>query len=104
MATAEQPTTAPTPSDERPVTRSELREELAYALRNYVTRTELRQELSYALQHYSTKADAAETKADLIQRMGELEARLMRWMVAMMFGGMAAAAAIASFVALVLGN
>ncbi|MCY4579501.1 MAG: hypothetical protein OXD31_10705, partial [Chloroflexi bacterium] len=61
MATAEQPTTAPPPRDERPITRTELREELAHALRNHVTRTELRQELSYALQHYSTKADVAET-------------------------------------------
>ncbi len=104
MATAEQTKTAPTPRDERPITRTELREELAYALRNHVTGTELRQELSYALQHYSTKADVAETKAHFIQRMGEMEARLIRWMVAMMFGGMAAAAAIASFVALVLGN
>ena len=71
--------TAPTARDERPITRSELREEL---------------------RHYATKADLAQLEV----RMVNMEARLIRWMVAMMFGGMAAAAAIASFVALVLGN
>ena len=79
MATAEQPTTAPTPRDERPITRTELREEL---------------------RHYATKADLAQLEV----RMANMEARLIRWMVGMMFGGMAAAAAIASLVATVLNN
>ena len=79
MATAEQPTTAPTPRDERPITRTELREEL---------------------RHYATKADLAQLEV----RMANMEARLIRWMVGMMFGGMAASAAIASLVATVLNN
>ena len=76
MATVERPATATTSRDERPVTRAELREEVRHELR-----------------HYATKADLA-----------QMEARLTRWMVGMMFGGMAAAAAIASFVAVLLGN
>ena len=60
MATAEHPAASPTPRDERPITRTELREELAYALRDYVTKTDLREELAYALQHYATKTDLAQ--------------------------------------------
>ena len=99
MATAERPT-APPPQDERPITRVELREELANALSHYVTRAELREELVYALQHYATKSDVAELEV----RMIAMEARLIRWIVGMMVGGMAAAAAIASIVAAVIGN
>ena len=98
MATAEQPTTAPTPRDERPITRTELREELAFALRDYVTKSELREELDRALQHYATKSDLAELEI----RMAAMEARLIRWIVGMMFGGILAASAIASVVALLL--
>ena len=41
---------------------------------------------------YDQAKDIFATKADL----AELETRLVKWMVGMMFGGMAAAAAIAS--------
>ena len=41
---------------------------------------------------YSQARDIFATKADL----AELETRLVKWMVGMMFGGMVAAAAIAS--------
>ena len=81
MATAEQPTTAPTPRDERPITRTELREEL---------------------RHYATKADLAVLETRMIERMAAMESRLIRWMIGMMFGSILAAAAIASVVALLL--
>ena len=100
MATAEHPAPAPTPRDELPITRAELREELAYALRDYVTKTDLREELAYALQHYATKTDLAQLEI----RMVAMEGRLIRWMVGMMFGGMIAATAIASFIATVFSN
>lgn len=83
MATVEQPTTAPTPRDERPITRTELREEL---------------------RHYATKADLAELETRMVERMAGMESRLIRWMIGMMFSGMLAAAAIASVVAIVLNN
>ena len=50
-----------------------------------VTRSELREELQNTLQHYATKADLA-----------ELETRLVKWMVGLALGGMVAAAAVAS--------
>ena len=96
MATAEHPAASPTPRDERPITRTELREELVYALRDHVTKAELREELRY----YATKADLAELET----RMAAMESRLVRWMIGMMFGSILAAAAIASVVALLLGS
>ena len=100
MATAEHPASAPTPRDERPITRAELREELAYALRDYVTKADLREELHY----YATKADLAELETRMVERMAAMESRLVRWMIGMMFGSILAAAAIASVVALLLGS
>ena len=100
MATAEHPAASPTPRDERPITRTELREELAYALRDYVTKTDLREELRY----YATKADLAELETRMVERMAAMESRLVRWMIGMMFGSILAAAAIASVVALLLGS
>ena len=104
MATAEHPAPAPTPRDERPITRTELREELAYALRDYVTKTELHEQLSSALQYYATKADLAELETRMVERMAAMESRLVRWMIGMMFGSILAAAAIASVVALLLSS
>ena len=100
MATAEHPASAPTPRDERPITRAELREELAYALRDNVTKADLREELRY----YATKADLAELETRMVERMAAMESRLVRWMIGMMFGSILAAAAIASVVALLLGS
>ncbi len=57
-----------------------------------ITRRELREELHTTLQHYATKADLAQLET----RMMAMEARLVKWMVGMMLGGMVAAAAIAS--------
>ena len=51
-----------------------------------ITRSELREEL----QHYATKADIAEVRAD----MAQMETRLVKWMVGMMFGAAALAASI----------
>ena len=100
MATAEHPAPAPTPRDELPITRAELREELAYALRDYVTKADLREELRY----YATKGDLAELETRMVERMAAMESRLVRWMIGMMFGSILAAAAIASVVALLLGS
>ena len=100
MATAEHPAASPTPRDEHPITRTELREELAYALRDHVTKAELREELRY----YATKADLAELETRMVERMAAMESRLVRWMIGMMFGSILAAAAIASVVALLLGS
>ena len=115
MATAEQPTAAPTAQVEQPFTRADLREELAHALRNYVTRAELREELALALQnyatkqelrdelrHYATKADLAQLETRMVERMAAMESRLIRWIIGMMFGSILAAAAIASVVALLI--
>ena len=57
-----------------------------------ITRTELREEMALMLQHYATKEDLA-----------ALETRLVKWMVGMVMGGMAIAAAIASVIANLLG-
>ena len=61
-----------------------------------VTRRELREELQNTLQHYATKADLAELETRMVERMAATESRLVKWMVGMVLGGMAAAAAIAS--------
>ena len=53
-----------------------------------ITRSELREEL----RHYATKEDLA-----------EFETRMVKWMVGMMMGGMAIAAAIASVITNLLG-
>ena len=52
-----------------------------------ITRSELREEL----QHYATKADIAEVKAD----MAQMETRLVKWLVGLMFGAAALSASIA---------
>ena len=52
-----------------------------------ITRSELREEL----QHYATKADIAEVRAD----MAQMEARLVKWLVGLMFGAAALSASIA---------
>ena len=57
-----------------------------------ITRSELREEMAIMLQQYATKEDLA-----------ALETRLVKWMVGMMMGGMAIAAAIASVIANLLG-
>ena len=61
-----------------------------------VTRAELREELAHVLQHYATKADVAEVKGELKSELAELktamaqmEVRLVRWGV----GGLVAASA-----------
>ena len=53
-----------------------------------ITRSELREEL----RHYATKEDLA-----------AMETRMVKWMVGMMMGGMAIAAAIASVITNLLG-
>ena len=56
------------------------------AIEQPVTRTELREELQY----YATKADLAELKSEL----SVLETRLVKWMVGVQLGGLAALAAV----------
>ena len=55
-----------------------------------ITRSELREDL----QHYATKADIADVRAD----MAQMETRLVKWMVGIMFG----AAALSTSIALVI--
>ncbi|MYE55161.1 MAG: hypothetical protein F4X34_08210 [Chloroflexi bacterium] len=55
-----------------------------------ITRSELREEL----QHYATKADIGDVRAD----MAQMETRLVKWMVRIMFG----AAALSTSIALVI--
>jgi hypothetical protein len=81
---------------EHPITRSELREELA----RYPTKAELREELS----HYATKADLAELKADLHQSMHQMESRLLRWMAGWTTGGMVAITGLVLAVVRLAGN
>ncbi len=73
-----------------------------------ITRAELREELAHVLQHYATKADVAEVKAELkadIARldlsiaefkaaMAQMEVRLVRWGV----GGIVAASAVVTVI------
>ena len=48
-----------------------------------ITRSELREELAHTLQHYATKADLADLKAELI-----------KWMAGWTLGGMVAIASL----------
>ena len=79
-----------TTMDDAPLTRREFqsfREEMRQDFRAY------REELHRELQHYATKADLAETKAELI-----------KWIVGLMFGAIAAATTFAFAVERLLGN
>ena len=72
--------------------------------REFVTREVLRSELDIVrseLEVVRTQLDAKLDvfRAELRQEMHQLESRMTRWMVATMFGGMVAAAAIATAVA-----
>ena len=79
-----------TTMDDAPLTRREFqsfREEMRQDFRAY------REELHRELQHYATKADLAKTKAELI-----------KWIVGLMFGAIAAATTFAFAVERLLGN
>ena len=79
-----------TTMDDAPLTRREFqsfREEMRQDFRAY------REELHRELQHYATKADLAETKAELI-----------KWIVGLMFGAIAAATTFAFAVERLIGN
>lgn len=100
-------------SAEHPVTRSELREEL----RHYATkedlnlfRLEIREELSQTrseirkeLSHYATKEDVANLETRLTREISDFKAdikgeisTLIKWMVGVQIGGIAAIATIAT--------
>ena len=102
-------------SAEHPVTRSELREEL----RHYATkedlnlfRLEIREELSQTrseirkeLSHYATKEDVANLETRLTREISDFKAdikgdisSLIKWMVGVQVGGIAAIAAITTAV------
>ena len=74
-----------TNSERLPLTREDLRQELAL----------FREEIHT---HYATKADLAELKGELKAELSELEVRLIKWMVSMMIGAVVAASTIAVFV------
>ena len=70
--------------------------------------------LEGAYEHLATKADLQELETRMTRQMGELEARLVKqmgdsetrvvkWMVGLMIGSVAAATAIASTVAILVG-
>ena len=59
-----------------------------------------REELHRELQHYATKADVAELKAEV----AETKAELIKWIVGLMFGAIAAATTFAFAVERLLGN
>ena len=87
-------------SAEHPVTRAELREELSQ------TRAELREEL----RHYATKEDLANLETRLTREIADLKSEfsefkvevkgeistLIKWMVGVQIGGVAAISAIAT--------
>ena len=102
-------------STEHPITRSELREEL----RHYATKEDLnyyRAELREELRHYATKEDLAnletrltrevadfkgEIKSDVADLRAEVKGEistLIKWMVGVQIGGVAAIAAITTAV------
>ena len=102
-------------SAEHPITRSELREEL----RHYATKEDLnyyRAELREELRHYATKEDLAnletrltreiadfkgEIKSDVADLRAEVKGEistLIKWMVGVQIGGIAAIAAITTAV------
>ena len=102
-------------SAEHPITRSELREEL----RHYATKEDLnyyRSELREELRHYATKEDLAnletrltrevadfkgEIKSDVADLRAEVKGEistLIKWMVGVQIGGVAAIAAITTAV------
>ena len=102
-------------SAEHPITRSELREEL----RHYATKEDLnyyRSELREELRHYATKEDLAnietrltreiadfkgELKSDVANLRAEVKGEistLIKWMVGVQIGGVAAIAAITTAV------
>ena len=102
-------------SAEHPITRSELREEL----RHYATKEDLnyyRAELREELRHYATKEDLAnletrltreiadfkgELKSDVADLRAEVKGEistLIKWMVGVQIGGVAAIAAITTAV------
>ena len=79
MATAEHPASAPTPRDERPITRTELREELAYALRDYVTKTELHEQLEFCAAILRDQGRSRRNwKSRMVERMAAMESRLIQ--------------------------
>lgn len=66
---------------EHPITRSELREEFR----------ELRREFR---EHYATKEDLAQLEVKLESKLGQLESKLIKWMVGVQVGGIAALATV----------
>ncbi len=107
-------------SAEHPITRSELREELRhYATKDDLNlyRSELREELGLyrselreELRHYATKEDVANLETRLTREISDLKSEfsefkvevkgdvntLIKWMVGVQVGGIAAIAAIAT--------
>lgn len=59
--------------------------------------------LEGAYEHLATKADLQALEARMVKQIGDSETRMVKWMVGLMIGSVAAATAIASTVALLVG-
>ena len=59
--------------------------------------------LEGAYEHLATKADLQTLEARMVKQIGDSETRMVKWMVGLMIGSVAAATAIASTVALLVG-
>lgn len=59
--------------------------------------------LEGAYEHLATKADLQALEARVVKQVGDSETRMVKWMVGLMIGSVAAATAIASTVALLVG-
>ena len=86
-----------TTMDDAPLTRREFqsfREELRQDFHTF------REDLHRELQHYATKADVADLRAEV----AETKAELIKWIVGLMFGAIAAATTFAFSIERILEN
>ena len=63
-----------------------------------ITRSELREELQSILQYYATKEDLSDLKVELTKDIGNLETRLVKWIVGVQIGGIVALTAVVTSV------
>ena len=63
-----------------------------------ITRSELREELQSILQYYATKEDLSDLKVELTKDIGNLETRLVKWIVGVQIGRIIALTAVVTSV------
>ena len=63
-----------------------------------ITRSELREELQSILQYYATKEDLSDLKVELTKDIGNLETRLVKWIVGVQLWGIIALTAVVTSV------